>query len=91
VLFPSEVYDGIYLLIDCMAFYQIMEGIGTIQIHIKDHLCEYKKLNIRPPLKCRKSECSCPTANYITNWTMSFLTNRRHKWTGEWINGVCKC
>ena len=69
-----------------------MEGIGTIQRHIKENLSEYTKLNPPPP-QCRKSEGSCPTAisNSITIWTMSFLTNRRHKCNGEWKNGVCKC
>ena len=93
VLFPYEVYDGIYLLIDCMTFHKIMEGIGTIQRHIKENFCEYKKLNPQPPQKCRKSDGSCPTAisNSITNLIIRVLSNKRHKWNGEWINGVCKC
>jgi hypothetical protein len=37
VLFPSEVYDGLYLLIDCMYSLKIREGIGTIQRHIKEN------------------------------------------------------
>ena len=38
VLFPSEVYDGIYLLIDCMAFYQMEQFraiLKTIYVNIK--------------------------------------------------------
>jgi hypothetical protein len=70
ILFQSGIYDGIYLLIDCIDDFQIIKGIETIQRHIKEN----KKRNLieRGPLD-------------DFSWTATYLSYRRHKWDGKWI------
>jgi hypothetical protein len=55
-LFPPNISNGIYLLIDCMDEHNIILNIGRIQRKIKEALIKYKKLN--PPClpKCRKGD-----------------------------------
>jgi len=61
--------DGLYILIDSLdAFYHI-KYIGIIQRKINIAINDYKKNNNIPPT--------------LTNWTMHYLSDRRHKWVGE--------
>ena len=92
-LFPQDTSNGLYLLIDCINDHNIILNIGRIQRQIKEELIKYKKLNSPALPKCRKDETNeCETAleNVSVGWTLSYISNRRHKWDGEW-SMYCKC
>ncbi len=68
-----------------------MENIGRIQRCLCRELIKYKKLNPSELLKCRKGAIECETALMgRVVWTLSYISDRRHKWDGEW-SMYCEC